>query len=60
MIENLGSFTHLIVPTPVMIPIVNLDLTKNNFIFQATCIWNNLDKNTDSMLTGRFQPKKYQ
>ena len=26
------------------IPIVNLDLAKNSFIFQAPCIWNNLNK----------------
>ena len=28
----------------LMVPKVNLDLAKNNFIFQASCIWNSLNK----------------
>ena len=28
----------------LMLPIVNLDLAKNNFIFKASCIWNNMNK----------------
>ena len=28
----------------LMIPIVNLDMAKKNFIFQASCIWNSINK----------------
>ena len=28
----------------LMVPIVNLDLAKRNFIFQASCIWNSMNK----------------
>ena len=41
MLENSPSDSNMM----LIIPKVKLDLEKNNFIFQASCIWNNMNKN---------------
>ena len=40
LLENSPNDNNML----LKIPIVNLDLAKNSFIFQAPCIWNNLNK----------------
>ena len=33
---------HIYIYLNLIIPQINLDLAKNNFVFQASCIWNEL------------------
>ena len=40
LLQNSPSDTNML----LMIPKVNLDLQKKNFIFQASCIWNSINK----------------
>ena len=46
MLENSPSDSNMM----LIIPKVKLDLEKNNFIFQASCIWNNMNKNVMNQL----------
>ena len=41
LLKNSPNDTNML----LSMPIVNLDLAKKNFVFQATCIWNTLYKN---------------
>ena len=40
LLKNSPNITNML----LIIPEVNLDLAKNNFVFQASCIWNSLNK----------------